>query len=300
MSELDAVWSWMKDNKWLTAVVVIVLLLLVGTTSLWANTFGSQLQDQAAESLQQSFDARSGGGGAGEFVEVQEADIDIESDDADTTSSEIRETMQGSDGYIERSSRNVNDLYLTIHLTARVPSDRFSAFVDEMRSTYDVESYTVRNFRLPIQRELDELEIINRTLRDLEDIREQVRTMEAGGEKAELLVTLTEKELEVKRQQRELERELSDTQQQSDMATVNFRIQQRRAVEVLPENLGNRFLNEVKESLDDIVNALITTVTGGVEALFQAVKAVVYVIAFAIPFFFAYLGLRRLYRKYNE
>jgi len=306
---METIRSWIEENRLATGLAVVLLLVIVGIAGVWLQSNQSKFQARSAESFAYegggTYDktVRHSGDGSsdtGAFVEVKEADIDIESEDAEKTSSAIRSMTEEYDGYVERSSKHEGDLYITISLTTRVPSDEFTTYIDRLREEYEVESYNVRNFRLPIQRELDELEIINRTLRDLEDIREEVRKMEANKEKAELLMTLTEKELEIKRRQREFERDLTEKQKRGDMTTVNVQIRQRKQVDLAPENVGNRFRSQVKEMTDNVTMTVITTLTDGIELLFKAFKWVVFLAIVLVPFGLAYKGGRQLYDRYGK
>ncbi|MBS1263384.1 MAG: hypothetical protein MAG715_00563 [Methanonatronarchaeales archaeon] len=119
--------------------------------------------------------------------------------------------------------------------------------------------------------------------------------MEAGREKAELRMELTEKEL-----QRQYQRELSSKQQMSDYATVEVRIRQRKSVAVTPDNVWNRVKERVKRMLDNLVTIAIETFAGGIELLFRTVQAIIYLAIIAVPVAAAYRLGREVYRRYGE
>jgi hypothetical protein len=113
-------------------------------------------------------------------------------------------------------------------------------------------------------------------------------------------VTLTEKELEIKRRQRDFERDLTEKQKRGDMTTVNVQIRQRKQVDLAPENVGNRFRSQVKEMTDNVTMTVITTLTDGIELLFKAFKWVVFLAIVLVPFGLAYKGGRQLYDRYGK
>lgn len=236
--------------------------------------------------------------GSGAFVEVQEAEFRIDSDDVDGDEGAIRSLASTHEGYVEQSRKDESSLYRTIHLTVRVPDSEFEAFTDLLKVEYDVESFNVRNYRLSTQRELDELGILNRTLADYEELREEIRQMNTDEEKINLLMELTEKELAVKEKQQRYERSLADKQKRGDEATVRITLREQKSVDVWPENIGNRFMSNVKNMLNALVNIGVGTLTDAVVLFFRAVQAIIYLVVIAIPFLVAYRFGKRVYKEY--
>lgn len=304
MSLPDRVLNWIQAN---TAAALVLGIALIGLGLLVAALGGGGLQTFSGAQEQASFDrpggvdavTRDGGdSGAGAFVEVQEADFSIETDDAETASDAIRGTATGMEGYVEESRKADSSLYTTIHLTVRVPEENFEAFNDALRDQYAVESYNVRNYRISIQRQLDELTVINRSLQEYEEMREEVRRMEVSEERIDLLMRITEKELELQERQKRYLRQLSSAQQRSSMATVNVELRERKDVDLAPDNVWNRFKDAVKEMLDSIVEITINTVTGGITLFFRVLQLIVYAVIVLVPLGLAYRAGRRLYREY--
>ncbi|MFB6180527.1 MAG: DUF4349 domain-containing protein [Candidatus Nanohalobium sp.] len=289
------------DNKAWTAVTAFLLLMGLGVAGLFLNAVSPELSSQsgyAADSLATS--GRLPGpveGGSGSYVEVQEADIDIESEDAEVAAERIRAKVNKSGGYIESSSKKTTESYVRYDLTAKIPSKKLQDFVSEVRSSFKVNSYSVRNYRVYTQRERDELDIINQTMQDYRKIRKKVRKMEDTSKKLELLMKITEKQLELKEKQSSYERQLSGIQKRGRYATVDIRIEEEKQVDFLPEDLGDRFREEVREMVDNVVETLLDTVTGAVEVFFLAIKYIVYLAVIAVPASFAYRTGKKMYER---
>lgn len=312
MSMPDRLLEWVRENT-ATALILGIALIGVGLLSLVV-LGGSGLQSFSGAQQEAALDRTgqfqtvpsedggrsggSGGTGAGAFVEVQEADFDIETDNAETASDAIRGTANEMDGYVEESRKSDSSLYTTIRMTVRVPEENFEQFNTRLREQYEVESYNVRNYRISIQRQLDELTIINRSLEEYEDMREEVRRMEVDEEKIDLLMRITEKQLELKQRQKEFLRDLSSAQQRSQMATVTVELRERKDVDLTPDNVWNRFKNAVKDMLDTITDTVINTVTDGVELFFKVIQLIIYAVIVLVPIGFAYRIGKRLYNEY--
>ncbi|XGI83363.1 DUF4349 domain-containing protein [Halorutilales archaeon Cl-col2-1] len=306
---LNEVRHWLSENR-IAAVsvlvsVVLVLALVVGAVSTvlfgFGMTGGSPSQQTgfggAPETVGVGEDA---GASAGEYVEVQEADMSIESESLDDDVSRLRDLTQGSGGYVEESSRRRSNLYLTARMTARVPSENFEEFVESTRDEFEVEEYEVRSYRLSIERETTELDILNRTLREYESTRSEISEMNATAEKLDLLMEVTDKELEVKEKMSRYRSDLAQKRQRSEYATVRIEVRERRQPEIVPDDIGDRFRNEVRQTVDNIVSILITTVTGGVEILFRTIQFLIYLVVVAVPVFVAYKLGRWTYGRLSE
>lgn len=310
----ERVLDWIRANR-ATALIIGIALVGVGLLALTVlggggfNTFSAATQEQAALDRTGKFatapsrgggagDAGDTGGGGGAFVEVQEANFEIETDSAEKASDAIRGTATQMGGYVEESRKSESSLHTTIRMTVRVPDENFERFNQHLRQQYNVESYTVRNHRISIQRTLDELTIINRSLEQYQRMREEVRRMDVSEEKIDLLMRITEKQLELKERQKRFLRDLSSAQQRSRMATVTIELREEKDVDLTPDNVWNRFKNAVKDMLDTITEIVINTVTDGIELFFKVIQLIIYAVIVLVPVGFAYRIGRRLYDEY--
>lgn len=238
-------------------------------------------------------------GGGGEEVEVKEANIDVDSENARQDSETVRSTSEEYDGYIEQSNKSETNTHLRINMTTRVPSSDFESFIEDLQNKLEVEDYSVNNFRIPVQREIDELDIIRRSLDNYATIRQDVMEMTTGEEKISLLMEITNKELELKEREKRFERSLVGKQERSDMATVRITLEERLEAELWPEEIVNRFRDGLKNALDDVVESLVAIVTGGISFLFQVINWMVYSIIFIVPVALLYKLGRKLYRRFD-
>lgn len=304
MPALEDLKSWVLENKALTAVLLVALIFILGFVSLFFQAtmteMGGARMAQTQQKLAGEVAAGEGGQAAGKYVEVKEADFQIKSEDSESDALKIRSKTTSMDGYVEESRKEETDLYRTIHLTARVPKKKFTNFTQYLEKNFDVESHNIRNYRVGIQREMDELEILNKTLNDYEKMRRQIKGMNNTEEKLDLLMKITEKELWVTERMKRYQRQLSEKRQMGEYATVNVEIKERKRVDVWPENLGNRFNSKLKDMVDNIVETLMDTVTDGIELFFKAIQYIIYLAVVLIPLALVYKVAKKVYSRYWE
>ncbi|MFB6217289.1 MAG: DUF4349 domain-containing protein, partial [Candidatus Aenigmatarchaeota archaeon] len=262
MSELKDLENWIRENKLAAAIVAIVVLLVAGGIfSIFQASFGymGAAPQGARQELEKSLAPTQdyGGSEGGEYVEVKEANLDIKTEDAERDSGKITDLTGAYGGYVQERRKETTNLYRRIHLVVRIPRNNFTDYIEYLRNNYEVESYSVKNYRIGIQRELDELEILNNTLQRYEQYREEIKEMELGKKKLDLLMQITEKELEIKEKMKHYQRELGEKRKMAKYSTVRITLEERRVVDIAPENIGNRFNQRVKEMLDNIVTTLI-------------------------------------------
>jgi len=235
-------------------------------------------------------------GGRGE-IEVKEGSMEIKSKDAEGDFAEIESLVGNYQGYIERSSKSSTNLYVWINLTLRTPSENLLDLVDELKKKFEVKSYNIRNYRISIERELDEFEVLKTSLSDYEKIREEIREMAVGKDKIELLMRLTEKELELKRKERSYQREISSQRRRGEYASLQVSIKQRKSPKILPENVWNEFKDRLRRALENVVDILKDLIGGSIELFFKSIQIAVYLfIIGAVIVGFYQLG-KRLFRK---
>lgn len=308
MSLFDQLEGWIADHKLVTFLIVIAILV----PALFLTFLSSSGVHYASQNFEKSVESGNGladysakpdegtGGSAGSYVEVQEGDVNIKSENVDKDSNKVKDYVKQFNGYVEQSHKSYSDFYNKISLTIRLPSEgeKLNQFIEELKQEFKVESYNVKNYRISIQQEMDELTVLNKTIGDYEEIRQEVNQMENNREKMDLLMELTEKELDLKEKQDNYERDLSREEMRGDMATVNVMIKEKKSVKVIPQNIGNRFKNKVQDMLDSIVNILMNIVTFGVTLFFRVIQIIIYLIIIIVPLAFAYKLGKKAYRKY--
>ncbi len=236
-------------------------------------------------------------GGRGE-IQVKEGSVEIKSKNAEGDFAEIKSLVEDYQGYIERSSKSSANLYTRINLTLRVPSEKLLDLVEELKKKFEVKSYNIRNYRISIERELDEFEILKTSLSDYEKIREEIREMAVGKDKIELLMRLTEKELQLKSKEKGYQREISSRERRGEYATLQVDIKQKKSPKILPENVLDRFKDRIRIALENVVDILKDLIGGSIELFFRVVQIVVYLFIIGIIVVASYRLGKGLFRRF--
>jgi len=303
--------EWIKAHKIafggiVVGIVIIGLIVyaLVGSflatrrsaPGYWAS---KKLLETSPAPLEKGLDflgERKEAGGRGE-IEIKEGSMEIKSKNAEGDFTKIKSLVESYQGYIERSSKSSTNLYLWINLTLRVPSEKLLDLVEELKRKFEVKSYNIRNYRISIERELDEFEILKKTLFDYEKIRNEIKEMAVGKDKIELLMRLTEKELELKRKEKSYQREISFQERRGKYATLQVSIKQRKSPKILPENVWNEFKDRIRKALENVVDILKDLIGGGIELFFKAIQVAIYLFIVAIVIGVFYKLAKKLFRR---
>jgi len=302
--------EWIKTHKIAFAGIVVGIVIiglivyaLVGSfsakrraPSYWAS---EKLLEAPSAPLGKRFNLlgeRKETGGRGE-IEIREGSMEIKSKNAEGDFTEIKSLVENYQGYIERSSKSSTNLYLWINLTLRVPSEKLLDLVEEMKRKFEVKSYNIRNYRISIERELDEFEILKKSLSDYEKIRSEIKEMAVGKDKIELLMKLTEKELELKRKERSYQREISSQKRRGEYASLQVSIKQRKSPKILPENVWNEFKDRIRRALENVVDILKDLIGGSIELFFRVLQIVVYLFIIGVIVAVFYRLVKGLFRR---
>ncbi len=216
-------------------------------------------------------------------LEIKEGNVEVKSEDAENDFEILKNIVSEKGGYVETSKKNESNVLLEITAQVRMPAEDFEDFVKEVEASFEVEDFELSNYKMDIQRELDEVDIIKRALEDLDFLREETLKLENGEERINLLSRITTEMQFLASQQRDFERNLGGKELQSDLATVTFVFRQTLRADLWPEDLGNLFHDRINWALDSIATILISVVANSFVLLFKIVEYILYVGVIALP-----------------
>lgn len=298
---------WLKDNVVTIGIMVGLVLLAVGGTYLSIQYIGDRPAGQAQsfsrgqapteQVAARSADASRQSTPDESELEVQEARIQAESSDVKKEFDRVQRLTESYDGYVETSNYSQNDRELTQEATLRVPSTDFDTVLQKLKSSLDVNSFNVENYRIDVERSLDETSVLSQTLTDLESIKKRINRMDEPGEKIDLLMKYNDKRLDIVRQLRRYQRRLKESQQRSQLATIRLKLVQERPIEVRlwPDDAGRRWKRQLKEFLETGTNVVVETPAMVGIILLKLVQYVLYGITILLPLWLIYKIGRWLY-----
>ena len=315
--------SFIQKNKALSLIglvffvaILFVVSIIVSNIGLMSNSGASDslgLRSQSDAMYAESASVKSGGldfgsvwdassvaDSASSYVEVKEGSMTIDTDNAEDDASEIRLSVESFGGYIEDLRKYDSSYNLNINMRARIPEASFQDFVDVLKRNYDEDDFSVSFYRLSTQREHDELDVLNAAFANYEALRNRTMLIDLDEKQINLLFKIIEKELEIKRLEKQYTSSLAGKQERSDYSTLTIALQQKKEISIMPENLGNQLRLKVKNALSDIVNSLMDIATGSIVVFVSAIKAVIYFILVVIPLIAGFRVLKRIYAKMSK
>jgi len=221
---------------------------------------------------------------SGYEIEVKEGLMAIKSKNAEQDFNKIESAVKSYQGYVERSNKSITNLYVQLNLTLKVPSESFTDLVEELKKEFDVESYSINDYRISIGRELDELQILNQSLSDYEKIRYEINGMTVGRDKIDLLMQLTDKQLLLKEKEKKYQRMVSSKERQGEYAMININLKEKKSPAIWPENVLDQFKDRLRNALENTLDILKDLIGGSIEIFFRAIQIATYIIIIAMVF----------------
>lgn len=238
--------------------------------------------------------------GVSGILDVREGQMTIKSEEAESEAEMIRSLADQYGGYIQESRKQEWSTALKITSVVRVPIDRFDNFISDIQERFQVENYDLRNFRIDVRHQIDELSIIQATLEDYAQIRQEALQMGISEQKVRLLMDITEKELELVARQRNFERTLTDRERQADMAVLTVVLEQKIRADLWPQDLGNCFRDRLNRAIDTAVLALTSILTNGLVLAARLIEYLIYAFIIVVPFSLGWRWLKKIYRRFNK
>jgi|GEM_PF-3182810 len=311
--EINKIWEWIKANKIASFFIALGFVFLVGffypaiiyfqpiqqpvqnlSVSEYSKTGGSGFAPQALSPDSYSFD------GYEQFLpfteprtrtttttelEIREGSMNIDSEDAEREFELLKTFVSQDRGYIENSRKTEGTRYLNIHAQVRIPVENFNSFVKKLENSFEVENFNLTDYRIDIQRQLDELTVIKETLEDFDQMREEVRGMDVDTDKIQVLANITREMRELAREHDRLERDLGGKQRQADMATIDITFVEELDVELdlWPDDLTNRFIDNINNASETVFLTLTSILSNGLVILVKAVEYIIYALIIYLP-----------------
>ena len=227
-------------------------------------------------------------------LEIREGRINVKSEDAEKDFEVLKNIVDEKNGYIEESKKIERNTFLIINAKTRMPIEEFESFIEKIKETFEVEDFELKNYRIDIQRQTDEISIIKQAIEDYNSIREETLNMKPGEERIKLLSMITNEMQYLARQLSQLERSLGGKEEQADLATVNFTFSQTLKAKLWPEELSNRFRDRINWALDSIITTFMFLIANVLVLFVKIIEYIIYIIVIAVPIIFAWKLIKKL------
>ncbi len=308
--------KWIKNHKIATAISLIAILVILPSIALFLVYISNNLMRVSDDFIgkEMSYEAGMPDSYRGEAsreaydtgrtdipgIQVITSNITIESDKAVKEEVEIKKLTEEYNGYVEESSLSESITLIRVNMKLRVPSEDFEEFFEELRSSTEVESFSVRDYRIDIEQRETDLDTIQKAIAMYSEMLEEIRSMPIERETIEVMSEIINREVNLKRQENHLITSLQESRRQSEYSTVWVTIEEKVSPKIWPEDLGENFRENLQKSFQSIGNS-ITSVIGNSLALFvKAVEWVLYVIIIVIPFWILAVIIKKIYIKRNK
>jgi len=233
-------------------------------------------------------------------VLIREGNVLIDSEDTVQDEIEIRTLTESFNGYIQEASQSNSNTRHRTNMTARVPADSFADYVDSIRDRFEIENYQIRDFRIEIQEQTTELDIIADTMDRYAEMKAELQRMAVGAERINLTMDITDKQLDLKRQENRLTQQVDRVNRRGDMATLNITLDQRVSAEIWPEDIGNEIRDKIRSVINDVVGITIAIFTTSLVVFMTTIQWAIYLLIILGVLWFAWRLLRKLYRRFKE
>ncbi len=317
---LKKIWDWIKNNKVLSAVIGVLalpaILFLVFMFFVAVNFFNhsapspgmisspsSPLMHDSGPSISSPFDSHDSfyeeapemdmdtGRGFDDYditdtyteVEIKEGRMTAESEDAERDFERLKDYTAAEGGYVEDSSQSKTSRSLVIRAQVRVPTENFDSFTEKLQNNYEVESFSFQDYRVDVQRQLDEISIIRQTLEDYDQMRLQLGEAEVDSTKISTLRSITDQMQHFASQKKRLQRELGSVQRRADLATVNVTFREDIKPSFWPEDIGERFVDRLSWAVENIILTLTGVLVNGLVLLVKVLEYILYFFIIVIP-----------------
>lgn len=303
--------TWIKQNKVLTGVICILagllILYIIPIQPFLGTTTKSPVYDPFVGDSVESIDSPSFELDVLDYsrettttstqLDVREGRMEVKTQEAENDFEILKNIAEQKNGHIETSSKNETNILLTINAKVRIPSENFDEFVGNIEKNFEVEDFQLSNYKIEVQQQIDELDIIEQAIRDYNFLREETLKLEDGEERINLLSSITREMQYLAQQQRDLERRLGSQEEKSELSTINIVFKEKLTPNLWPEDLGHTFLDRINWGIEEIATTFVSLLANSFVLLVKVVEYIIYATIIILPISFAWKLFKNLKNK---
>ncbi len=229
-------------------------------------------------------------------IRVVDSSITIKSDEAREEESKIKQITENYSGYVEESSLSESTSFIRIDMKLRVPLDDFEAFFEELKNSTEVEGFSVRDYRIDVERRETDLDTIQKAIAMYSEMLEDIKTMPLERETIEVMSEIVNREINLRQQENYLMSSLQESRRQSEYSTVRVIIREKVSPKIWPEDLGDDFRENIHKSFNSVGKSITSVIGNSLMVFVKAVEWIVYITIVIVSFWIFAVIIRKIYK----
>ena len=234
--------------------------------------------------------------------EIRTGTANIESEDADSDVSRLRNELDRFEADITDESRREVLRRLSYTINVRVSSENFDEFIEWLEDTYDVTETELHYETVSVQGHTNEIRVLEEAMAIYDDMLEDIRARDRlTSDEMELVHDLTEKRKELARELNELGYDIAELEEQEQWSEVKITFEQDLQFSVWPEDVWDDVRDEFRSGLNELTDTLSVLARLPIDIiniLLVALRYALFIVAFLLPFVAGIFLLRGAYRKF--
>jgi hypothetical protein len=239
--------------------------------------YEQQIEEKASELLSKPIE-----------YQIKRGSANIKSTDANSDYEKIRQKAESFDGWVESMSKNEDYKQISITASLKIPYKDFDSFADWLLKNFDVKSTNLELYRVTVERQLDEIQILQTALSVYDKFLQKTEAMNVSESSIELAMRITQRKLDIMRMLREYGYSVEQVEKQANYTSITVTLTQEKKIELMPEDLGKELRTKLRNSIREISNAGMDLLTVPIAILVKIIVWIIYAIIIIVPIFIAF------------
>lgn len=249
------------------------------------SAYEEQVEQSAVETLSQPSE-----------YQIKRGSANIKSVNAESDYEKLKQKTESFEGWVETVGKNENYRQITITTNLKIPFENFDSYADWLMKNFDVENANLELYKISVERQQDEIQILQTALGVYDDFLERVEEMDVSEDSIRLALRITERKLDVMRMLRQYGYSVEQVEKQAEHANLRITLTQEKEIELMPEDLGQELRTKLRNSIREITNAGMDLITAPIAIFVKIIVWIIYAIIVLIPVYFAIRILLKVFR----
>ncbi|MCS7200973.1 MAG: DUF4349 domain-containing protein [Patescibacteria group bacterium] len=189
-------------------------------------------------------------------IEVREGTLQITSKNIDQEAQTIKERTIQEGGFVETFYREEDDNNIKVRLSAFIPVDKFDGFLEYLLKNFRVKNSYVRSYKISLREDVNELDVLSQTLKNLEKIENEAMEMNVGSSKIDLLLRINNEKMSVVSKIKSLQGQVAEKTKYENYSTLSIELEQPRPFRFMGDEYRKMFVSRARALINDLMTSI--------------------------------------------
>lgn len=150
-----------------------------------------------------------------------------------------------------------DDEKINVKISVNIPSNRFDEFFNFLLKNFNVRHSYVKNYKISIKQEINELDVIRQTLDNLDQIEREILNMAVNEQKINFLMIINNEKMDLVSKMRSFQSTIEEKMQRGECSTFLVNFTQTKPFKIITDDYKEAIKGKIKSVINNSIYFLL-------------------------------------------